>query len=223
MMPQSTEAPPSRSRGGNPARQRILRFDRLERATHWANATLFTILIATALPLYFPAIESIVGRRALIAEIHLYAGVALPVPLLLALAGPWGTMLRADIRRFNVWTVGEVRWLKSFGGAKGVRLDKFNPGQKLNAIFTAGVIVVMLATGLVMHFFNTFPVSWRTGATFVHDVVFFGATIVIIGHIAFAFTHLGSLRSIFRGWVSESWAEKHAPAWLEEEPERLPQ
>ena len=68
----------------------ILRFDRVERAAHWANALLFTICMATALPLYFAQIEAHVGRRALIVEIHVWSGVALPIPLIISIAGPWG-------------------------------------------------------------------------------------------------------------------------------------
>ena len=88
----------------------VLRFDRVERAAHWANALLFGILMATALPLYFVQVETIVGRRALIAEIHTWCGVALPVPLIISLAGPWGARLRSDVRSFNLWTRSEIRW-----------------------------------------------------------------------------------------------------------------
>jgi cytochrome b subunit of formate dehydrogenase len=45
----------------------------------------------------------------------------------------------------------------------------------------------------------------------------FAIFVVVFGHIVMALTHRGSLRSIFTGWVSESWAAKHAPAWLTEE------
>jgi formate dehydrogenase subunit gamma len=194
---------------------RILRFDRVQRFAHWANAFLFAILMATALPLYFGSLAETIGRRHLFAEIHLWAGVALPVPLLLSLVGPWGARMRQDVRRINVWTKDEVRWLRSFGKVT-IRFEKFNPDQKLNAIFVAGTIVVMLSTGLVMQLFGWFPVSWRTGATFVHDVVATVVFVVVVGHIGFALTHGEALRSMFRGWVTEHWAERHAPAWLDE-------
>jgi formate dehydrogenase gamma subunit len=195
---------------------RVLRFDRVERAAHWMNALLFGVLMATALPLYFAQVESIVGRRALIAEIHVWSGVALPVPLIISLAGPWGARFRRDLRRVNVWTRAEIRWLKSFGVQRLVRPDKFNPGQKLNAIFTAGAIVVMLGTGSILKWFRFFPVDWRTGATFVHDVLAAMIFVVVFGHIAFALTHRDALRSMFKGWVSETWAKRHAGGWLEE-------
>jgi formate dehydrogenase subunit gamma len=207
---------PTRAGSRKPAR-RILRFDRVERAAHWANALLFGILMATALPLYFVQVESFVGRRALVAEIHTWAGVALPIPLIICLAGPWGKQLRRDVRRFSLWTTAEIRWVRSLGRQRLTHPDKFNPGQKLNALFTAGAIVVMLGTGSILKWTRFFPLSWRTGATFVHDVLATAVFVVVFGHIAFAVTHRDALRSMFKGWVTESWAKRHASAWLKEQ------
>jgi formate dehydrogenase subunit gamma len=197
--------------------RRILRFDRVERAAHWANAVLFGILMATALPLYFVQVDRFVGRRVLVENIHVWSGVALPIPLIISLAGPWGERLRQDVRRFNLWTAAELRWLWSLGRRSVPDPDKFNPGQKLNALFIAGSIVVMLGTGLILKWYRFFPLSWRTGATFVHDVLALGIFIVVFGHIVFAVTHRDALRSMFRGWVTESWARRHAAGWLKQE------
>jgi formate dehydrogenase subunit gamma len=197
---------------------RLLRFDRVQRAAHWANALLFTILILTALPLYFSSLERVVGRHVLLEQIHVWSGVALPVPLIVSLLGPWGARMREDVRRINRWTRSEVRWLRSLGGRDAPKVvDKFNPGQKLNAIFVAGSIVVMLGSGAILKWFGIFPVSWRTGATLVHEVLAFIIVVVVVGHIGFALTHRDSLRSMVKGWVTEEWAARHAPAWLREQ------
>ncbi len=195
---------------------RILRFDGVQRAAHWANALLFGILMLTALLLYFPSLSGVVGRRALVANIHVWSGVALPVPILISLLGPWGAQMRRDLRRINVWTNDEVKWLRSLGRNAPRVVDKFNPGQKLNAIFVGGSILVMLATGSILKWFRFFPVSWRTGATFVHDVLAFAIFAVVIGHVLFALTHRDAMRSMIKGWVSEAWAARHAPGWLRE-------
>lgn len=196
--------------------RRLVRFDRVERLAHWSLAVLFGILMLTALPLYVNSVARLVGRRALLAEIHSWSGVALPVPLVLSLVGPWGRGMRRDVRRLNLWTPDERRWLRSLGRYPVVEPGKFNAGQKLNAAFTAGVIVAMLATGSVMHWYKPFPVDWRTGATFVHDLLAFAVFAVVIGHICFALTHRDALRSMFRGWVTRAWAKVHAPAWMKE-------
>lgn len=206
---------------------RIVRFDEVQRTAHWINALLFGVLMLTALPLYFGSLAGIVGRRTLVEQIHLWAGIALPVPLLIALLGPWGTQFRRDLRRINLWTRDELTWLKALGRTAPQVVDKFNPGQKLNAIFTGAAIVVMLVTGAMLKWFRFFPVEWRTGATFVHDVYAFAIFIVVAGHILLALAHPDSLRSMIRGWVTTAWAARHAPEWLAEEqsevaPETVP-
>ena len=197
--------------------EHLLRFDRVERAAHWMTAALFAVLMATALPLYFGQVEALVGRRELLVQIHTWCGIALPVPLIISLAGPWGRRFRRDMRRFNLWMSEETRWLRGLGRERLPELDKFNPGQKLNALFIGGAIAVMLGTGAILKWFQVFPLDWRTGATFVHDVFAAAIFVVVFGHIAFAVTHRDALRSIFRGWVTESWAARHAPIWLQEE------
>jgi len=195
---------------------RLLRFDRVQRAAHWANATLFFILMFTAIPLYFGSFFGIVLPRHLIEQIHLWTGLSLALPIIISLIGPWGTAMRQDIRRINFWTRDEIRWLRTFGKSR-LEADKYNPGQKLNAIFIGASILVMLVTGSMLQWFRFFPVSMRSGATLVHDIFAWLIFIVVIGHIVMAVTHREALRSIFKGWVSESWATRHAGSWLKEE------
>jgi len=194
---------------------RLLRFDRVQRAAHWANATLFFILMFTAIPLYFGSFFGIVLPRHLIEQIHLWTGLSLALPILVSLVGPWGTAMRQDVRRINFWTRDEIRWLRTFGTSR-LEADKFNPGQKLNAIFIGASILVMLVTGSMLQWFRFFSVSLRSGATLVHDIFAWAIFIVVIGHIVMAVTHREALRSIFKGWVSESWAKRHSRRWLKE-------
>jgi len=195
----------------------LVRFDRIERATHWSVALLFAILMATGLALYFPSVGAVFGRRELVAQIHLWTGIALPVPIIAALVGPWGRRFRRDVRRINRWTSREIRWLRTLGSEGGPVTDKFNPGQKLNAIFVGSAIFLMLATGIVLKWFDYFPLNWRTGATLVHDVLALAIFVVVFGHVLFAVTHRDALRSMLRGWVTETWARSHAKSWLSEE------
>ena len=198
---------------------KLLRFDRVQRSAHWANALLFFSLMFTAIPLYFGSFFGVVLPRHLIEMIHLWSGLALPFPIIVSLIGPWGTSMRHDVRRFNYWTRDEIRWLRTFGQSN-LKADKFNPGQKLNAIFIGASILVMLVTGSMLQWFRFFSVSWRSGATFVHDLFAFAIFFAVIGHIVMAITHRDALRSIFKGWVTRSWAERHAARWLDEESAR---
>jgi formate dehydrogenase subunit gamma len=193
---------------------RITRFDRVERAVHWCNATLFLVLLTTGASLYLPQLSEVVAHRHTVKTIHVYAGLALPIPLLVGLLLPAGRRLRADIGRFNRWTDDDRRWWSRNRG--DVQLGKFNPGQKVNAIFVGAAIVLMLMTGSIMRWFEPFPDSWRTGATFVHDWMFIALVIVIAGHIMFAFSDGDALRSMVRGWVPEAWARRERPRWWAE-------
>jgi len=201
----------------------VLRFDFVERAVHWVNAVLFGILVATGAALYVEPIGALIGRRAIVQDIHVYAGVSLPVPLVIALAGSWGRALRDDVRRFNRWSTADRYWFRALfrGGRDRFRLvatgqnGKFNAGQKLNASFVAGAGLVMLVTGIIMRWYHPYPLSWRTGATFVHDWLALGLGLVILGHVGLALRDPTAMRSMWSGRVSRRWAALHAPAWLD--------
>jgi formate dehydrogenase subunit gamma len=202
----------------------VVRFDRVERSVHWVNASLFLILIATGAALYFTPLIALVGRRHLIEQIHLYVGLSLPLTLLLGLAGSWGRGLRRDVSRINRWNEDDMRWIRGLvdtasGRRQALprpRLGKFNPGQKLNAAFVVGGGLVMLGTGSILRWYVPFPLSWRAGATFVHNWLAVVFVIVILGHIALALSDRDALRAMLRGRVSRAWAARHAPAWLDE-------
>jgi formate dehydrogenase gamma subunit len=202
----------------------LSRFDRVERAVHWANAALFAVLVLTGAALFYEPLMALVGRRELVERIHLYAGLCLPVPLVLALFGRWGAGLRADLRRLNRWSPADRRWLRSALAARPARertraalqVGKFNAGQKLNAAFTAGGGLVMLATGVLLRWYRPFPLSWRAGATFVHNWLAVLFVVVIAGHVLFALSDPPALRSMVVGRIRRSWAARHAPAWLAE-------
>ena len=193
----------------------LLRFDRRERTLHWVNATLFGILMLTGAALYAGPISALVGNRELVRTLHVYSGLLLPVPLLLAVLGRRGARLRTDLGRLNRWSRDDARWFRRRQRA-GVVLGKFNPGQKLNAAFIAGAAIVMMATGSIMKWFEPFPLDWRTGATFVHDWFALGIWVAVIGHILFAVKDGDALDSMIGGTVPAAWARTKAPLWYEE-------
>lgn len=193
----------------------ILRFDLTERIVHWSNATLFFILIVTGASLKVGSLSTLVANRHAVKTIHVYAGLLLPIPILVAIFLRSGKQLRTDLARMNRWTKDDKRWW-SRSQRPNVQLGKFNPGQKLNTVFIGAVIVVMLMTGSIMRWFKPFPDSWRTGATFVHDSTWLVLLFVIAGHIAIALRDPASIRSMLRGWIPESWARRERPEWWAE-------
>jgi len=101
-------------------------------------------------------------------HIHVYADWRFPSAVV-SLSGSWGKGLRATCP-LQPWSADDRRWLRLSVKARPEReagrdaliIGKFNAGQKLNAAFVGGVIVVMLATGAVMHWYSPWP-GWRTG------------------------------------------------------------
>jgi formate dehydrogenase subunit gamma len=199
-----------------PSEPDLLRFDRVERVVHWTTATLFAVLMLTGAALYAGPISQIVGRRELVRTVHVFAGLALPIPLVIGLLGRWGARLRADLGRLNRWSADDRAWLRK-RLRPTVLLAKFNSGQKLNATFLGASIFVMLASGSIMKWFSAFPLDWRTGATFVHDWFALGIWLAVSGHIIFAFRDPIALGGMLRGHVTARWARTERPRWYEEE------
>jgi formate dehydrogenase subunit gamma len=193
----------------------LARFDRVERVVHWVTATLVLTLLATGFSLYVGPLSTLVGRRNLVRTLHVYSGLLLPVPVLLAIAMRAGAELRADLGRLNRWSRDDRAWWRRRRRGS-VRLGKFNAGQKLNATFIGAAMVVMLMTGSIMRWFEPFSDSWRQGATFVHDwfaiVLFFA----IAGHILLAFRDPDALNGMVHGEVKAGWARRYRPRWYEE-------
>lgn len=191
----------------------IERFTRAERALHWATAAAVLTAAITGLILYVGPLTALVGRRNLVKDVHVVAGLTMPVPLVLAYAGRWRAAVRADVRRLGRWTRADRRWLWSRGREARDQVGKFNAGQKANAAFVAGMIPVMVATGVIMRWYEPFELRYRTGATFVHDWTAIVTWVVVTGHIAFALADRGSLRGMLTGRVSRAWAAHHHPLW----------
>ena len=92
------------------ARAQLPRFDRVERVAHWCTATLMLILLATGFSLYVGPLSTLVGRRELVRTVHVYSGLLLPIPVLVAIALRAGAQLRADLGRLNRWSRDDRAW-----------------------------------------------------------------------------------------------------------------
>ncbi len=196
--------------------ERLLRFDGVERAVHWTTAILMLELLTTGAILYVPALAVRVGHRSILENIHVYSGLALLVPLLVGVAGPWRKRLLEDLRRFDRWTAADWAWFRpSSRRAAAADSGKFNGGQKAEAALLGGGMVVMLATGTIMRFAPPSWITFQRGATLVHDVGFILIALAVLGHLYYAFTRPEQLKSMLTGRISKEWGKRHAPAWLD--------
>jgi formate dehydrogenase subunit gamma len=200
----------------------VERFTRAERYVHRVTATLMMTLIATGAILYFPQLSLAVGHRQTIALIHLYTGWSLPIP---AAAGLFSRAYRADLRRLNRHTPDDRAWLRSRGWKPGraadlrLKVGKFNAGQKLNAAFQCGAIIVMVGTGTLMWFgprLHLVSDAMRQGATFVHDWFAAAIVFVVVGHLWFALNDPQARRGMRTGFVARSWIRREHGDWADE-------
>ena len=192
----------------------VTRFTLAERLIHRATAVLMIICILTAAVLYNGSIAVHVGHRHFVELVHVYCGFALPVP---ALAGLVSLAYRADLRRLGRFTHADRRWLRSRTRRDGtIRVGKFNAGQKLNSSLVSGSVLVLLGTGILMYFVGLGPLSWRSGATFVHDWFALAVGLLVVGHIVFAVKDPEARHGMRTGRVMRRWARAEHAAWLDD-------
>jgi formate dehydrogenase subunit gamma len=192
----------------------VPRFTQVERWVHRITGSLVGTCIVTAAMLYYGPLALAVGHRRVVELIHVYAGFALPAPMLLGIAS---VAYRADLRRLNRFAPSDWGWLRSRGRRDGtIRVGKFNAGQKLNAALTAGSILVLLGTGVILFFPDLTRLAWRTGATLAHDWFALAFGLLVLGHMTFAFKSPEARRGMRTGRVPLDWARREHAAWAEE-------
>lgn len=190
------------------------RFSPAERLVHRMVAVLMGTCLVTAAILYNGSLMLVVGHRHLVETVHVWSGLALPVPML---AGAASAAYRADVARLDRFTRADWRWLRSRTRRDGaIRVGKFNAGQKVDAWLVAGATAVLLGTGALMHWTALVRLSWRSGATFVHDWAALGLGLLVIGHIVHAVRDPEARRGMRTGRVSASWARREHAAWTDQ-------
>ncbi|WP_082319345.1 MULTISPECIES: cytochrome b/b6 domain-containing protein [Streptomyces] len=197
---------------------RVRRFSTAERLVHRATGYLMLLCLVSAACLYLGPLAQLVGRRHLMVTVHEWSGISLPLPVLLGLLSP---AFRADLRRLNRFAVYDRQWLRAVRrrrtSPEARPAGKFNAGQKLYAGWIAGAVLVMMFTGLLMWFMGLLPFISRTSAIFVHDILAWAITFVLLGHMRRAFEDPEARSGMRTGYVSLSWAQRYHSRWLPEE------
>lgn len=216
----------------------VPRFSATERALHWGFALLYLALLATGLPLMFPALRGgirgyvpVVGFRLHLACAILWVVVTLAVITL----GDRRTLGRTW-RELTAFRPGDAAWLRSFprwlvagaaarGGIDG-QVGRFNAGQKLNALFivvTSGLLLLsglalVPLDGVLLAALMTGPGSvevWRRAHSWLTLLVL----APLAGHVFLALAFPAtrpSLRGMLSGVVDRGWAAHHHPRWCSE-------
>jgi len=196
----------------------LRRFTNAERWVHRTTSTLMMSAILTALFLYVPGFAELVGRRRLLVVVHEWSGIMLPLPLV---AGLFFRGVRLDMGRLDRFGPQDKGWVwraMRYGTGQAGPAGKFNAGQKLYSALIAGLVLVMLGTGLMMWFTALSPLNLRTGASYIHDWLALIIGVLVIGHIRMALKDPESRHGMRTGWVTRTWARREHPLWEQEFP-----
>jgi formate dehydrogenase subunit gamma len=163
------------------------------------NAAGFLLLLATGLILYLPRLSTVVGRRPLIKDIHLWGGIG------------WISALAIVI------VLGDRKGLlRTARDLEVLTPSRLNVGQKINALLNAAFAVLFLVSGLLLWFGERDTRFRFTSTVLLHDILMYTALTLLVGHLYLALIHPAtrhSLRGMTRGTVREDWAKRHYPRW----------
>ncbi|HVO17184.1 MAG TPA: formate dehydrogenase subunit gamma [Alphaproteobacteria bacterium] len=205
--------------------RKIVRFDGLERFTHWLTATSFVILGLSGLNMLY-------GRRLLLPIMspdsfaamthygklaHNFLSFAFVVGLLL--------MIVLWVHR-NFPDRADMAWLKAGGGmfsrGKHPAATKFNAGQKILFWLVVLCGIVIAITGYILMFpFSVTDMAGMQSAQAVHAILALVMIAVIIAHIYIGTLGMeGAFDAMGTGEVDLNWAKEHHSLWLAEEQSR---
>ena len=125
---------------------RIERFTRTERVLHWMHASAFLALLATGLILYLPALSTLISRRKLVKNVHIWVAVAWAIAIVVILVAGNRKRLADDWREIETIDRDDRRWLRGRRAPQG----RFNAGQKLNALLTVAFALLFALSGFFL-------------------------------------------------------------------------
>ena len=201
--------------------RKVLRFNSLERFSHWLTAASFVVLGLTGLNITFGKIVllPIIGPEAFssLSEaakyVHNYVSAAFVIGLVLIVA-LW--------IKDNIPQKVDIDWIKQGGGfikSKHAPSGRFNPGEKLVFWFALGAGLAVIISGYLLIFpFYVTNIAGMQIAQVVHAVVAVLFVAVIIAHIYIGTLGMeGAFEAMATGEVDLNWAKEHHDLWLKDQ------
>jgi formate dehydrogenase subunit gamma len=198
--------------------RKILRFQSLERFSHWLTAVSFVVLGLTGLnitfgkivllPLVGPDTFSEISQAA--KYVHNFTGFSFIVGLVL---------ITVIFFRDNLFERVDLEWIGQGGGFiknKHAPAGRFNLGEKLVYWLSvaAGIAVSLSGILLLFPFYGTDIVEMQLGQV-VHAIVALLFVALILGHIYIGTIGMeGAFEAMGTGEVDFNWAKEHHDLWL---------
>lgn len=192
----------------------VKRFSRTERAVHWIHASAFFVLLGTGLVLYVPRLSTLVARRPLIKDIHIYTALVWIVLLTIVVVVGDRRGLRRTLRDLDQFDDDDRLWLRLKRRPQG----RFNAGQKVHAALVAGFASLFALSGFLL-WLGERDTRFRWASTILlHDGLMYVSLLLLLGHLYLALIYPATrhaLRGITVGSVRRDWALEHHRKWLE--------
>jgi formate dehydrogenase subunit gamma len=201
--------------------KKILRFNGLERFTHWMTAVCFIILGLSGLNYIFGKrlLMPLMGPDAFAAwsQYAKYAHNFLAWPFMLGVL-----MILVLWIKDNIPDRTDIRWIKEGGGIFGHHhppAKRFNAGQKI--VFWTVVLggLGLSISGIMMLFpFSAADINGMQWAQYAHASIGIIMIAAIIAHIYIGTLGMeGAYDAMGSGEVDLAWARAHHSLWVEEE------
>jgi len=196
----------------------ILRTKFIDRACHWTVVICFFLVSLSGIALFFPTLQWLTetfGTPQMGRILHPFFGLIIFVAL---------TFMFFRFVRHNIPEKEDIPWVKGIvevlkgNEHKVARVGKYNAGQKMMFWSIMSLTLVLLVTGLIIwrpYFAHFFPIVLVRWSLLIHATAAIVLIHAILIHMYMAFWVKGSIKGMIEGKVSERWAGKHHPRWLE--------
>lgn len=209
-------------------KDRVLRFSRSERWSHWINALAFFLLLLTGLVVFSPSFSFLAPLFGGVQGARLVHRTA----ALVFAFGSLAILVFGDRQAFRIWIKEITTWEKSdfqflsgfpkefFGGHPQLpEQGRFNAGEKVNSLLTLGGGTILTITGFGMWYADSLPLWFVRWCYPLHDLAALMMTAAIIGHMYLGLLHPGSKEAIngmLNGTVTRKFAQEHHGKWYRE-------
>lgn len=204
----------------------VSRYRGITRLNHWVTAACMIVLLLTGFAFFDPSLfflTGLFGGGQTARWLHPVTGIVLFFSFLLLFLQMWKLNLP---RREDVTWVANIDAVLKGEEERLPELGKYNAGQKVVFWGMAGLIVVLILTGLMI--WEQYVPLWRDHAPYLasiparriavalHATAAFLTILIFIVHVYAAIWTRGTIRAMTRGTVTGGWAFRHHRKWLRE-------
>ena len=203
----------------------IPKYTAMERFLHWGHTVTFLMLAMTGMILFFPFLRPLAHGEGgqLIRLLHRAMAIAYgTLPLIYVILEPRRTWLSLKsvfkVSRYDIeWVKGMIPYYMFARHEAMAPQDRFNTGEKLNALVIILGSVVFAITGLFMWFGKgTLPIGFFQALVILHDIAMIVTVCMFIVHFYLAVVHplmWAGLVSMRYGVTSAAYAQEHHALW----------